>query len=230
LLDVKAIVAQGLQAQTIDAKNATINNLTVNNANVTGKIMATSGNIGKWNISSGGGLVNSDGCAYIAACYNNSEFIVQNSKSRMPYLNVEGNLVEVDYDFVRIEDNNNIGNALHVIGSSRFNGRTQFDSGIVTSVTAITSDYNMTDGDFIIICNNNNDCSVYLPDNTLTGDIKIIRKQSNGNIWVKRADGGNIQDCNEGSGGSIKDTIKMENAQLGFFFFNGSVWVYNVMN
>lgn len=50
LIDAKQIVADGLKANTFDAGNATINNLIVNNAQVTGKITATSGSIGGFEI------------------------------------------------------------------------------------------------------------------------------------------------------------------------------------
>lgn len=50
LINAKKIVADGLKANTFDAGNATINNLIVTNAQVTGKITATSGSIGGFEI------------------------------------------------------------------------------------------------------------------------------------------------------------------------------------
>lgn len=54
LINAKQIVADGLKANTFDAGNATINNLIVTNAQVTGKITATSGKIGYFNINANG--------------------------------------------------------------------------------------------------------------------------------------------------------------------------------
>lgn len=50
LINAKQIVADGLKANTFDAGNATINNLIVTNAQVAGKITATSGSIGGFEI------------------------------------------------------------------------------------------------------------------------------------------------------------------------------------
>lgn len=60
LINAKQIVADGLKANTFDAGNATINNLIVTNAQVAGKITATSGKIGYFNINADGTITYGD--------------------------------------------------------------------------------------------------------------------------------------------------------------------------
>lgn len=63
LINAKQIVADGLKANTFDAGNATINNLIVTNAQVAGKITATSGKIGYFNINANGMITYGDAYA-----------------------------------------------------------------------------------------------------------------------------------------------------------------------
>jgi hypothetical protein len=203
LLDVKAIIAQGLQAQTIDAKNATINNLIVNNANVTGKITATSGDIGKWSISKSGGLVNTDGKAYLCAQYKDCSLTISNTSAHPIIYGGDAIQMPSNTDFVCIKNDDPAANALHVIGSSSFDNTMRIAKPAFTTKyisnsdgggkigTDVTAQQDGTSGIFtfglwpsVIICNNDNtDIGLSLPANVENGQMCIIYTTGR-QIWL----------------------------------------------
>ncbi len=84
MLDATQIVTDGLQAQTIDAKNATISNLTVKEANVTGKVTATTGQIGGLNITANS-LTNEG--------FDSDSYIVMRNDTHKTFVGIGGNLL-----------------------------------------------------------------------------------------------------------------------------------------
>ena len=129
------------------------------------------------------------------------------------------------------------GNAYLISRSGEYtyiNGRTQGVSMISQSCTIGDSLCTaLINGQMfkpsLVLCSGNDDYTINLPSSPVTGEEYLIRKVSNGNITVY-GNGESIKDCNQGAGGSMKSTVTLKDAQLGYFVYEGSWWVYNVMN
>jgi hypothetical protein len=81
----------------------------------------------------------------------------------------------------------------------------------------------------LVLCSGNDDYTINLPSSPVTGEEYLIRKVSAANIFVS-GNGRNIKDCNRGAGGSMRNSVRLQDSQLGYFVYEGSWWVYNEMN
>lgn len=79
------------------------------------------------------------------------------------------------------------------------------------------------------MCSGNDDYTINLPTSPVTGEEYLIRKVSAANITVS-GNGRSIRDCDGGAGGSMRSSVRLQYSQLGYFVYEGSWWVYNVMN
>jgi hypothetical protein len=237
---------------TADANgNITCNNGTFNNATVSGNITATTGKIGAWTIDNYGlvSTVLGAGGGTIKAGDDSTHFVNINDTGALISVRADGdtgiNVYTEDSTGIGISTMAQAGGTsiesygtVYLISRSGeytyINGRAQGVAMISRSCTIGDSSCTaLINGQMfkpsLVLCSGNNDYTINLPSSPVTGEEYLIRKISAANIFVS-GNGRSIKDCNPGKGGSMRSSVRLQDAQLGYFVYEGSWWVYNEMN
>ena len=190
-IDADKIVAKGIQSKTIDAKDATFENV-----NVSGNINATSGKIAGFKIE-GNGLSN-DG-------FDNDAYVFFRNDKRKAFAGFGGNVLPASSGaralarFENCDDGNFFGLGINyavliAAQGMRDNIAMQIDGGSFsgvamrnTIVQAGETSKKLTRFDYNIICINDNDCILTLPEMRLHDDGHVIRVKRLGKGYVKIA-------------------------------------------
>lgn len=221
------------------------------NASFSGKISSSSGKIGAWSIDSyglvsatvgmnGGTIKVGDGSYHFLNINDTGELLaVRNDDGICASFYTSGSS-GVGLDILGQEDSIALkvhGNAYLISRSGEYtyiNGRAQGVAMISRSCTIGDSSCTaLINGQMfkpsLVLCSGNDDYTINLPSSPVTGEEYLIRKVSAANIFVS-GNGRNIKDCNRGAGGSMRNSVRLQDAQLGYFVYEGSWWVYNEMN
>ena len=190
-IDADKIVAKGIQSKTIDAKDATFENV-----NVSGNINATSGKIAGFKIE-GNGLSN-DG-------FDNDAYVFFRNDKRKAFAGFGGNVLPASSGaralarFENCDDGNFFGLGINyavliAAQGMRDNIAMQIDGGSFsgvamrnTIVQAGETSKKLTRFDYNIICINDKDCILTLPEMKLHDDGHVIRVKRLGKGYVKIA-------------------------------------------
>lgn len=190
-IDADKIVAKGIQSKTIDAKDATFENV-----NVSGNINATSGKIAGFKIE-GNGLSNGG--------FDNDAYVFFRNDKRKAFAGFGGNVLPASSGaralarFENCDDGNFFGLGINyavliAAQGMRDNIAMQIDGGSFsgvamrnTIVQAGETSKKLTRFDYNIICINDNDCILTLPEMRLHDDGHVIRVKRLGKGYVKIA-------------------------------------------
>ena len=190
-IDADKIVAKGIQSKTIDAKDATFENV-----NVSGNINATSGKIAGFKIE-GNGLSN-DG-------FDNDAYVFFRNDKRKAFAGFGGNVLPASSGaralarFENCDDGNFFGLGINyavliAAQGMRDNIAMQIDGGSFsgvamrnTIVQAEETSKKLTRFDYNIICINDKDCILTLPEMKLHDDGHVVRVKRLGKGYVKIA-------------------------------------------
>jgi hypothetical protein len=221
------------------------------NASFSGKISSSSGKIGAWSIDSyglvsatvgmnGGTIKVGDGSYHFLNINDTGELLaVRNDDGTCASFYTSGSsgvgldiLGQTDSIALKVH-----GNAYLISRSGEYtyiNGRAQGVAMISESCTIGDSSCTaLINGQMfkpsLVLCSGNDDYTINLPSSPVTGEEYLIRKVSAANIFVS-GNGRNIKDCNRGAGGSMRNSVRLQDSQLGYFVYEGSWWVYNEMN
>lgn len=221
----KLLLAEKIKANMIDADG-----ITAKNVNLTGEIIATSGNIGGFAVDSNS-LICKDGNARLQIEVSGERFFRLNSPAETAFMRLRAdNSVCVDVtafgasnEAVALRllcNSTGYGKAIDATGNVRLIARPEewiIINGLSLNSRTVTSSANIQTNDDIIIANNSNDITLYLSDATSPGKMIYIKRKGTGKVTVK----GNIinQDVN-----TIVTSLDITDYPPRLFFCHGATW------
>lgn len=219
------IVTDKITADLIDATN-----LVATDVDISGKITATSGNIGGFTVTSNS-LTCEDGNARLQIEVSGERFFRLNSPSESAFMKLRADdSICVDITSFGTSDSavglkllcNSIGygKAIDSTGNVRLIARQDewiIVHGLSLNSRTVTSSANIYTNDDIIIANSSNDITLYLSTASSPGKVIYIKRIGTGKVTVK----GNIvyQNAN-----TFKTSLDITDYPPRLFFYHGSVW------
>lgn len=225
LLLAGKIVSDKITADLIDADG-----ITAKDVDISGKITATSGDIGGFAVDSNS-LICKDGNARLQIEVSGERFFRLNSPAETAFMRLRAdNSVCVDVTAFGTSDeavalrllcnSRGYGKAIDATGNVRLIARPDewiIINGLSLNSRTVTSSANIQTNDDIIIANNSNDITLYLSDATSPGKMIYIKRKGTGKVTVK----GNIinQDVN-----TIVTSLDITDYPPRLFFCHGAIW------
>ena len=225
LLLAGKIVSDKITADLIDATG-----ITAKNVNLTGKITATSGNIGGFTVTSNS-LICEDGNARLQIEISGERFFRLNSPSESAFMRLRADdSICVDITSFGMADSavglrlmcnsTGYGKAIDSTGNVRLiarKGEWIIVNGLSLNSRTVEGSANIYTNDDIIIANSSNDITLYLSNASSPGKMIYIKRKGTGKVTVK----GNIitQDAN-----TIITSLDITDYPPRLFIYHGGVW------
>ena len=219
------IVSDKITADLIDATG-----ITAKNVNLTGKITATSGNIGGFTVTSNS-LICEDGNARLQIEISGERFFRLNSPSESAFMRLRADdSICVDITSFGMADSavglrlmcnsTGYGKAIDSTGNVRLiarKGEWIIVNGLSLNSRTVEGSANIYTNDDIIIANSSNDITLYLSNASSPGKMIYIKRKGTGKVTVK----GNIitQDAN-----TIITSLDITDYPPRLFIYHGGVW------